>query len=361
MLRSPCCRLDCAHSSRSRPPTTSGPHPASTPSCDSFTRTSAYRDHTRRLPLRGRAPRSRPRLTSGGGDTFTVLGAGSDDLEAGRAYLGALADAGLGGADVAGGVRRPRRDAGGGRDRAPRELGELRRARPVPVPRRARARRADAARARHARAVRALAAGDRAPARRSGASCSPSPAPAPTSPGLSTRARRRRRRVARARARRCGRAGAHTRSGGCCSPAHDPSVPKHAGITAFGSTCTTPGVDVRPLRQMNGDAHFTEVFLDDAAVPDADRIGAAGEGWRVARHLLVVRARRGDGRRRAAGCSTSTGSIDAGPPARALRVDPRRARRDSRASSSSSGDALHGPPGTRHRARAASPGPRDRA
>src|SRR5262249_23871403 len=44
----------------------------------------------------------------------------------------------------------------------------------------------------------------------------------------------------------------------------------------------TSGVDVRPLRQMNGDAHFTEVFLDDAIVPDADRIGAVGEGWRVA-------------------------------------------------------------------------------
>ena len=42
------------------------------------------------------------------------------------------------------------------------------------------------------------------------------------------------------------------------------------------------GVDVRPLRQMNGDAHFTEVFLDDARVRDDDRIGAVGEGWRVA-------------------------------------------------------------------------------
>ena len=62
----------------------------------------------------------------------------------------------------------------------------------------------------------------------------------------------------------------------------DPSVRKHAGITAFGLDLRTPGVDVRPLRQMNGDAHFTEVFLDDAVVPDGDRIGTAGEGWRVA-------------------------------------------------------------------------------
>jgi alkylation response protein AidB-like acyl-CoA dehydrogenase len=62
----------------------------------------------------------------------------------------------------------------------------------------------------------------------------------------------------------------------------DPTVPKHQGITAFGLELQTPGVDVRPLRQMNGDAHFTEVFLDDALVPVANRIGADGEGWRVA-------------------------------------------------------------------------------
>src|SRR6476660_6531218 len=63
---------------------------------------------------------------------------------------------------------------------------------------------------------------------------------------------------------------------------HDPTVPKHRGITAFGIDMRAPGVDVRPLRQMNGDAHFTEVFLDDALVGDGDRIGAVGEGWRVA-------------------------------------------------------------------------------
>jgi alkylation response protein AidB-like acyl-CoA dehydrogenase len=63
---------------------------------------------------------------------------------------------------------------------------------------------------------------------------------------------------------------------------HDPTVRKHEGITAFGIDMHTQGVDIRPLRQMNGDAHFSEVFLDDAFVADADRIGAVGEGWRVA-------------------------------------------------------------------------------
>jgi alkylation response protein AidB-like acyl-CoA dehydrogenase len=63
---------------------------------------------------------------------------------------------------------------------------------------------------------------------------------------------------------------------------HDATVRKHHGITAFGIDMQAAGVNVRPLRQMNGDAHFTEVFLDDARVTDDDRIGAPGEGWRVA-------------------------------------------------------------------------------
>jgi len=63
---------------------------------------------------------------------------------------------------------------------------------------------------------------------------------------------------------------------------HDVSVPKHRGITAFGLDLAAAGVDIRPLRQMNGDAHFTEVFLDEARVADADRIGEVGDGWRVA-------------------------------------------------------------------------------
>jgi acyl-CoA dehydrogenase len=62
----------------------------------------------------------------------------------------------------------------------------------------------------------------------------------------------------------------------------DPAVPKHAGITAFGLDMHAPGITVRPLRQMNGDTHFSEVFLDDVSVPDGDRIDAPGAGWNVA-------------------------------------------------------------------------------
>ncbi|MGE0308524.1 MAG: acyl-CoA dehydrogenase family protein, partial [Acidimicrobiia bacterium] len=67
----------------------------------------------------------------------------------------------------------------------------------------------------------------------------------------------------------------------------DPDVPKHAGITAFAVPMDAPGVEVRPMRQMNGDAHFSEVFLDDLQLPDANRIGAVGDGWKVAITVLA--------------------------------------------------------------------------
>jgi alkylation response protein AidB-like acyl-CoA dehydrogenase len=67
----------------------------------------------------------------------------------------------------------------------------------------------------------------------------------------------------------------------------DPSIPKHAGITAFGIDMAAAGVEVRPLRQMNGDRHFNEVFLTDAPVSDDDRIGDVGDGWRVAIATLM--------------------------------------------------------------------------
>jgi alkylation response protein AidB-like acyl-CoA dehydrogenase len=67
----------------------------------------------------------------------------------------------------------------------------------------------------------------------------------------------------------------------------DPDVAKHSGITAFAVRMDAPGVDVRPLRQMNGDSHFSEVFLDDVVVPDTDRVGGVGDGWSVARAALA--------------------------------------------------------------------------
>jgi len=66
----------------------------------------------------------------------------------------------------------------------------------------------------------------------------------------------------------------------------DASRPKREGITYFAIDMHQPGVEVRPLRQINGDAEFNEVFLDGAFVPDTDRIGPEGAGWRVARTTL---------------------------------------------------------------------------
>ncbi|WP_368862311.1 acyl-CoA dehydrogenase family protein [Frankia sp. Mgl5] len=62
----------------------------------------------------------------------------------------------------------------------------------------------------------------------------------------------------------------------------DPDAPKRAGITYFLLDMRQPGVDVRPLRHITGEVDFCEVFLDDAVVPDSQRVGRVGDGWRVA-------------------------------------------------------------------------------
>ena len=62
----------------------------------------------------------------------------------------------------------------------------------------------------------------------------------------------------------------------------DPAVPKHAGMTAFLVPLGTPGVQIRPIKQMSGGSSFNEVFLTDVRIPDDLRLGAVGQGWKVA-------------------------------------------------------------------------------
>jgi alkylation response protein AidB-like acyl-CoA dehydrogenase len=66
----------------------------------------------------------------------------------------------------------------------------------------------------------------------------------------------------------------------------DPDAPKRKGISYFLMDMTTPGIDVRPIRNAVGDSHFCEVFLNDVAIPAANLVGAEHGGWQVAQETL---------------------------------------------------------------------------
>jgi alkylation response protein AidB-like acyl-CoA dehydrogenase len=75
----------------------------------------------------------------------------------------------------------------------------------------------------------------------------------------------------------------------------DATVPKHAGLTCFCVAMDTPGLTIRPIRQITGDSEFFEVRLDGCAVPDQFRVGQPGQGWEIVRAVLSFERSAGSG------------------------------------------------------------------
>ncbi|HET9072852.1 MAG TPA: acyl-CoA dehydrogenase family protein [Acidimicrobiales bacterium] len=99
----------------------------------------------------------------------------------------------------------------------------------------------------------------------------------------------------------------------------DPDAEKHKGLTYFVVDMHAPGVEVRPLRQMTGDAEFNEVYFTDTRIPDAERLGDVGEGWHVAITTLMNER---------VSIGASVGGRGSGAIAAALRLWERRADKD---------------------------------
>jgi alkylation response protein AidB-like acyl-CoA dehydrogenase len=106
---------------------------------------------------------------------------------------------------------------------------------------------------------------------------------------------------------------------GICLARTDPALPKHGGITCFFVDMRSDGLDIRPLRELTGEAMFNEVFLSDVFVPDDCVIGAVNDGWRAARTTLEnERVSMGSGSSFGLGIEMLLGLVD---PDDALTVD----------------------------------------
>ena len=108
---------------------------------------------------------------------------------------------------------------------------------------------------------------------------------------------------------------------GVCLARTDPDAPKHKGITYFLVDMKSPGIDIRPLREITGDNLFNEVFFDDVFVPDEMVVGQVNDGWRLARTTLA-------NERVAMAHGTALGQSDgrAAAHGRRTRTRPRRGR-----------------------------------
>lgn len=81
--------------------------------------------------------------------------------------------------------------------------------------------------------------------------------------------------------------GAHYSDYGILITRTDPGVAKHKGLTMFFLDMTSPGIDIRPIKQVNGQSGFNEVYFDNVRVPDSQRLGGVGDGWRVSLTTLM--------------------------------------------------------------------------
>ncbi len=81
--------------------------------------------------------------------------------------------------------------------------------------------------------------------------------------------------------------GAHYSDYGILITRTDPTAKKHAGLTMFFLSMKSPGVEVRPIKQISGTSNFNEVFFTDVRIPDSQRVGKVGEGWKVSLTTLM--------------------------------------------------------------------------
>jgi alkylation response protein AidB-like acyl-CoA dehydrogenase len=81
--------------------------------------------------------------------------------------------------------------------------------------------------------------------------------------------------------------GAHYSDFGILITRTDPTVPKHKGMTMFFLDMHSPGIEIRPIKQANGQSGFNEVYFTDVRIPDDQRLGAVGDGWKVSLTTLM--------------------------------------------------------------------------
>ena len=81
--------------------------------------------------------------------------------------------------------------------------------------------------------------------------------------------------------------GAHFSDFGILVVRHDPTLEKHKGLTFFFVDMKSPGIEVKPIKQLTGGSSFNEVYFNDVVIPDSQRLGEIGDGWKVAITTLM--------------------------------------------------------------------------